>query len=90
MTRELALADQQLGRELAERLVDDKARPAAWMQRDDGSWWAVDEYGIAWPVAAFTASDELEDDVDGALAAIGQYAVVDVAPLAVTDTEATS
>lgn len=67
---------------------DEDVRPAAWMQRDDGSWWAVDEYGIAWPIEAFGAADELEDDVDAVLAAIGQHAIIDVEPLAVTDTEA--
>lgn len=67
---------------------DRPVRPAAWQQRDDGSWWVVDDYGIAWPVAAFNTADELEDDVDAVLAAIGQYAVIDVAPLAVTDIEA--
>lgn len=67
---------------------DQDDRPAAWMQREDGSWWAVDEYGIAWPVAAFDAADELENDVDAVLAAIGQHAVIDVEPLAVTDIEA--
>ncbi|MFD3748307.1 hypothetical protein [Nocardia sp. NPDC058633] len=65
-------------------------RPAAWMQRDDGSLWVVDAYGIQWPVAALTTLDELEyaeDDAEAALAAIGQFAVVDVDPVAVTDTE---
>lgn len=66
---------------------DQDDRPAAWMQREDGSWWVVDEYGIPWPVAAFTY-DELETDADAALAAIGQHAVIDVAPLAVIDIEA--
>lgn len=69
------------------RLDDQAERPAAWMQHDDGSWWVVDDYGIAWPVAAFSAADELENDVDAVLAAIDQYAVIDVAPLAVADTE---
>jgi hypothetical protein len=62
-------------------------RPAAWMQRDDGSWWVVDAYGIAWPVAAFATLDSLEDEAEAALAAIGQFAVVDVEPVAVTGTE---
>lgn len=67
---------------------DNVVRPAAWMQRHDGSWSVIDEYGIEWPVAAFSTATELEDDVDAVLAAIGQYAVIDVEPLAVTDTEA--
>lgn len=62
-------------------------RPAAWMQRDDGSWWVVDVYGIAWPVAAFDTLDELADDAEAALAAIGQHIVIDVEPGAVADTE---
>ncbi|WP_378735447.1 hypothetical protein [Nocardia brasiliensis] len=66
---------------------DDQARPSAWLQHDDGSWWAVDEYGIAWPVATFSTLDELEDDAEAALAAIGQHVVIDVEPLAVIDTE---
>ena len=66
---------------------DQTPRPAAWQQRDDGSWWAIDEYGIAWPVAAFDTGAQLEADVDAALAAVEQYAVIDVAPLAVADTE---
>lgn len=67
---------------------DPPVRPTAWQQRDDGSWWVIDEYGIAWPVAAFDTAAELEDDVDAVLAALDQYAVIDVEPVAVTDTEA--
>ncbi|MEV6360571.1 hypothetical protein [Nocardia asteroides] len=63
---------------------EDQHRPAAWMQRADGSWWTVDEYGIAWPVAAFTHA-ALDADVQAALGAIGDP--VDVAPLSVVDIE---
>ncbi|MBW0270799.1 hypothetical protein ATM97_07205 [Nocardia sp. MH4] len=63
---------------------DDQARPVAWRQRDDGSWSVIDEYGVEWPVAAFTLA-ELDADVQSALGAIGDP--VDVAPLSVTDTE---
>ncbi|WP_028475942.1 hypothetical protein [Nocardia sp. CNY236] len=64
---------------------DQDDRPAAWLQRDDGWWWAVDEYGIAWQVAAFdyVAPDS---DVQAALGTIGHP--IDVAPLSVVDTEA--
>ncbi len=62
----------------------DHDRPAGWVQRDDGSLWALDEYGVLWPVAAFTFA-ELDADVQVALGALGD--VVDVAPLSVTDTE---
>ncbi|APE36416.1 hypothetical protein BOX37_23575 [Nocardia mangyaensis] len=60
-------------------------RPAGWVQRDDGSLWVLDEYGVLWPVAAFTLA-ELYADVQGALGALGDP--VDVTPLSVADTEA--
>ncbi|MFD3431177.1 hypothetical protein [Nocardia fluminea] len=84
MNRELALTDQQLGHELAQQLADDRNPPAAWQQRDDG-WYVVDEYGIAWPVAAFGTRGELHADVQAVLGAIGDP--VDVTPLSVADTE---
>lgn len=74
-----------MNRELAIGHDGRTAVPAAWMQRDDGSWWAVDAYGIAWPVAAFEISDELHADVQAALGATGDP--VDVAPISVVDTE---
>lgn len=67
--------------------VNQVDRPAAWMQHDDGSWWVVDDYGIAWPVAAFTTLDDAEDEAEAVLAAIGQHIVIDVEPGAVADTE---
>ncbi|WP_280451526.1 hypothetical protein [Nocardia cyriacigeorgica] len=66
---------------------DNVVRPAAWMQRHDGSWSVIDEYGIEWPVAAFKF-DELDGDVQAALGAIGDP--VDVAPLSVVDVEVES
>jgi hypothetical protein len=59
--------------------------PPEWNRRGDGSWWAVDEYGIEWPVAAFNPLAELDADVQAALGAIG--APVDMTPVSVVDTE---
>ncbi|WP_028477902.1 hypothetical protein [Nocardia sp. CNY236] len=64
---------------------DHDDRAVAWLQRDDGSWWAVDEFGIAWPVEAF-ALTRTDVDVQAALGTIGDP--IDVAPLSVFDTEA--
>lgn len=74
MSAELARLDEHDG--------GDYDRPAGWVQRDDGSLWALDEYGVLWPVAAFTFA-ELDADVQAALGAVP----VDVTPLSVIDTE---
>ncbi|WP_040781905.1 hypothetical protein [Nocardia pneumoniae] len=68
---------------------DQDERLATWMQREDGSWWEVDDYGIAHPVG--TGHDDEFAEIDAAaqaaLAAIAPPHVVDVAPLSVIDTE---
>ncbi|MEV6323526.1 hypothetical protein AB0M45_20365 [Nocardia sp. NPDC051787] len=67
---------------------DQDEQLSTWMQREDGSWWEVDDYGIAHPVS--TGDDEfaeLDADVQAVLAAIASPRVIDVAPLQVSDTE---
>ncbi|WP_028478072.1 hypothetical protein [Nocardia sp. CNY236] len=66
---------------------DDGVVVVAWLQRDDGSWWAVDGFGTAWPVKASTPTlAELDAHVQAALGTIGDP--IDVAPLSVVDTVA--
>ncbi|MEV0293333.1 hypothetical protein [Nocardia sp. NPDC050710] len=55
--------------------------PMGWLQRGDGSWWAVDEFGVTHPVTLGLETDEVDADVVAALAAIGQYVAIDVDPL---------
>lgn len=78
---ELAPSDKQL----------EDARPMGWLQRQDESWSAVDEYGVEHPMTLgpYVADelDELDADVRAALDVVGQPRVIDVAPLQVSDTE---
>lgn len=73
-----------IGSEVARLDQHDGGDYGRWIQRDDGSVWVLDEYGVLWPVAAFTIA-ELDADVQAALGALGDP--VDVAPLSVVDTE---
>lgn len=64
------------------------ARPMGWLQRQDGSWSAIDEYGVDHPMTLGPCvENELDADVRAALDVIGQPRVIDVAPLRVSDTE---
>ncbi|MDO3645693.1 hypothetical protein [Nocardia mangyaensis] len=58
------------GREIARLDEHDGGGYGRWVQRDDGSMWVLDEYGVQWPVAAFTHV-ELDADAQAALGAIG-------------------
>jgi len=62
---------------------DQGDEPAAWMQRDDGSWCAVDEYGV---VHALEGPD-LDELDDGTRMVLYPVVTVDVAPTSVVDTE---
>lgn len=61
------------------------ALPAGWVQHDDGSWWALDDYGCLHRMAFGPVDDDLDAAVQSALGAIGDP--IDVAPLSVADTE---
>lgn len=71
-----------IGSEVARLDPHDGGDYGRWVQRDDGSVWVLDEYGVLWPVAAFTIA-ELDADVQAALSALP----VDVEPLSVVDVE---
>ncbi|MGW5377417.1 hypothetical protein ACWESM_18425 [Nocardia sp. NPDC003999] len=59
--------------------------PVGWLQRDDGSWWTVDEYGIAYPVAAFRPDPDLDAEAQAALGPLGDP--IDITPSSVVDVE---
>lgn len=55
---------------------------AGWLQRDDGSWSAVDSQGRERAMATRpTADDDLADDLAAVLAAVAEPVVIDVDPL---------
>lgn len=59
-----------------------RGRAAGWLQREDGSWSAIDEYGREHPMATrATADDDLAADLAGALAAVSEPIVIDADPL---------
>lgn len=67
----------------------DYDRPVGWVEHDDGTLCALDEYGVLWPVAAFDTVGtlaELDADVQAVLGAIGDP--VDMTAVSVVDHEA--
>lgn len=79
MTGDLSHFDQQLGDELADQMA------AGWLQHDDGSWWAVDDYGQLRQMTSAPVDEDLHADAQAALGAVGDP--IDVVPLSVADTE---
>ncbi|MEU0504393.1 hypothetical protein [Nocardia sp. NPDC005998] len=64
---------------LAQRDTDTRTdRPAAWLQRDDGSWAPVDDRGFVGRTFAFALDDDHEFD---------EHSVITVEPISIDDTE---
>lgn len=83
MSAELARLDKHDG--------GDYDRPVGLVQSDDGRVRVLDEYGVLWPVEAFSTTGtlaELDADVQAALGALGDP--VDVTAVSVVDTEVES